>query len=340
MKTQFKSSSKKTGGDIASINLMRGIASLMVCYFHLSWGNERFLPGENLIKVIGKWGWAGVEIFFIISGFVIPYSMFIKNYSFRNIGLFLKKRIIRIEPSYLISIILVLILSFISTLMPSYRGMPFTINWVNIFSHIAYLNIFTGQKWLQDVYWTLAIEFQYYLLISLVFGLIISKNNYYRLIFYIFFLLAHAFKFYNTSFILGYTGYFMLGILLFQYYSSIIEAKEFWLLVFINFCVLYYFEGIVLTSLSGLTLFIIAFVKKVPAFFQFLGVISYSLYLIHIPVGGRIINLTENFTKNIYLKEGMFFFAFSFCILASYFFYTMVEKRFKNLAASIKYKNH
>ncbi|MDR3715393.1 MAG: acyltransferase family protein, partial [Puia sp.] len=88
----------RSAREISSIELLRGIASAMVCYFHLARGNERYLPDTSIVRRMGDWGWTGVEIFFVISGFVIPYSMFVKNYSAGNFLAFLKKRIIRIEP--------------------------------------------------------------------------------------------------------------------------------------------------------------------------------------------------------------------------------------------------
>jgi hypothetical protein len=47
----FKIKKIRAEGKIASIELLRGIASAMVCFFHLSWGNESFLPSTSLVKV-------------------------------------------------------------------------------------------------------------------------------------------------------------------------------------------------------------------------------------------------------------------------------------------------
>ncbi|WP_081599255.1 acyltransferase family protein [Prochlorothrix hollandica] len=56
------------------INFLRGIAALSVAWFHFTNGNVDFLdPG--LLKFSGKYGYLGVEIFFVISGFIIPYSL-------------------------------------------------------------------------------------------------------------------------------------------------------------------------------------------------------------------------------------------------------------------------
>jgi len=319
--------SKQLPKEIQSIGLLRGIAAAMVCFYHLTWGLPDYLPETSIIKKIGLYGWTGVEIFFVISGFVIPYSMFVKNYSIGNFFIFLKKRVIRIEPPYLISILFVLLLNFVSTLSPYYRGAPFHLDWINLFSH------------LNPVYWTLAIEFQYYLIIALVFQLIISKNRYSRIIFFIVFnasvFLVHS----QFRFIFTYSAYFIIGILLFQYLCKIISRAEYLILTLITLISIFYKDGLILTSIAFATLLIIVYIDKVPYFLQYLGLISYSFYLIHSPVGGRILNFSENFVHSAFLRECIVFVAFFICIIASAYYYKFFEKVFKNISSSIKYDN-
>lgn len=324
--------------EIRSIELLRGLASIMVCVFHISNGNTTFLPDSSLLKKIGEFGWVGVEIFFVISGFVIPYAMYTRRYQIGNFWTFLKKRIIRIEPPYLVSIVLVLVLGYVSTLSPYYKGAPFYIDWMNVLSHIGYLNVFTGEPWLNPVYWSLAIEFQYYLLIAVVFGLIVSPKLLTRLLFFAVFAGLSFLPMGPNRFIFTYTPYFIAGILLFQYYCSIISGREFLVLIVLNSFLLWYGQGIGLTLVVLATLAAILYIKKVPRFLRNFGLISYSLYLIHVPVGGRVINISATLISNPLMRECMVIVAIILSVLFSIGFYRFVEKRFKQLSAGISYE--
>src|SRR5262245_6522000 len=84
---------------IPILDPLRGIAAGGVAWYHLT--NLLDLP-EGWIKGSGAHGFLGVEIFFVISGFVIPYSMIRGGYRVRSDwGRFIAKRILRLDPPYL-----------------------------------------------------------------------------------------------------------------------------------------------------------------------------------------------------------------------------------------------
>jgi peptidoglycan/LPS O-acetylase OafA/YrhL len=325
--------------DLQSIELLRGIASIMVCFFHLSGGNNRYLPVDSFTTRIGSWGWSGVEIFFVISGFIIPYSMFQKQYVLDDFGVFLKKRIIRIEPPYIVSILLVIALNYVSTLSPYYRGAPFHVDWLNTLGHLAYVNRFTGATWMNPVYWSLAIEFQYYLLIAVSFPLIISQDSWKRMAFFVVFALLSFVPAFYDIWVFRYAPYFLAGISLFQLMCGRIDAREFGIFMVADALLLYHHDGIVLGLITFAALLIIANVNKVPLFFRKLGLISYSLYLIHVPLGGRIINLAETKVHSQLAKELIVYATCIFCIGFAYLFYIAIERVCKRYAAGIKYKH-
>jgi peptidoglycan/LPS O-acetylase OafA/YrhL len=324
------------GKPIQSIEMLRGIASFMVLLFHLT-NNPVYLPANSALRGAGRWGWTGVEIFFIISGFVIPYAMYGKGYTLRDFPKFFKKRIIRIEPPYLLSIVLVLVLNYVSTLSPYYRGAPFSVDWKNVLGHVAYLNVFTGGTWLSPVYWSLAIEFQYYLIIALAFLWVSSSKRVYRLTFYVLFA-GSAFLLGSGSFIFTFSGYFLIGILLFQFFSGIIGRGEFLAMQVVSLGFVCYRFGWVLMAISLVTVLAILFVRKVPRPLLYLGTISYSLYLIHVPVGGRIINISEVLIKNPLLREVMVVVTIAVCLVVAAIYYRVVEKYFRQAAGAIRYE--
>ncbi|MHB8208815.1 acyltransferase family protein [Mucilaginibacter sp.] len=47
-------------------------------------------------------------IFFVISGFVIPYSLFKANYELKHYFKFLYKRVLRLHPPYLAALLIIL----------------------------------------------------------------------------------------------------------------------------------------------------------------------------------------------------------------------------------------
>jgi len=326
-------------GYLTSIDMLRGLAAIAVCYFHFTHGNPNLLAESNLLYKTGRYGFLGVDVFFVISGFVIPYAMHRANYNIRNIGTFLSKRFIRIEPPYLLSIILVLFLNWLSTLFPFYRGALFNIDFTVLFLHLGYLNAFFDFPWFNDVYWTLAIEFQYYIIIALVFPLLISKNKKYAFIFLALFGLS-GFYIGQHSFIFNYSLLFIVGILLFQFRIGYLSKSEFGTLLLITLMLIFakFDKRYLIAAL--LPYFFITYFEYSGRISRFLGNISYSLYLVHIPIGGRIINLTENFVHHPLVRDLMVFVALAISIFAAWLFFLLIEKPAITWSKNFKYKNH
>ena len=322
---------------LTSLDLLRGLAAVAVCYFHFTHGNPEFLSKSNPLYVSGRFGFLGVDVFFVISGFVIPYAMYRGNYHIKDFGRFLAKRLVRIEPPYLVSIVLVLLLNWVSTLSPYYRGAGFSINPAALALHLGYLNAFFNFPWVNDVYWTLAIEFQYYLFIALIFPLLIHPEKKFSTgILLVFGLLSFFLEGHN--FIFNYSLLFIVGILLFQFHIGYLNKKQFGayllialILIFVKFDKRYLVAAL-------LPYFFITYFEFDDRVSKFLGNISYSLYLVHIPIGGRIINLCESFTRNELARSIFVFISLFISIIAAWLFYKFIEKPFIGLSKKITYK--
>ncbi len=157
---------KASTGRIEIVELLRGLAALAVTVFHLS----NTAP-DGLVRWGGAYGWLGVDIFFVISGFVVPYSIAhgFAGYTLRDFPRFIARRLLRLEPPYLASIALGLVLWHLSTLAPGFYGEQPHYEWAQVASHVLYLVPLTTYGWLQPVYWSLAYEFAFYLAIGALF---------------------------------------------------------------------------------------------------------------------------------------------------------------------------
>ncbi|MDH5229148.1 MAG: acyltransferase [Gammaproteobacteria bacterium] len=322
--------------DIAIIHFLRGIASLSVCWFHFTNGRPDFLPIDNTVKMTGAYGWLGVEIFFIISGFIIPYTLYCNNYHISRFKGFMIKRIVRIEPAYLASIILVIILGYLSTLSPYYKGEAFNVDLKSLVLHLFYLNAFFSEPWLNVVFWTLAIEFQYYLFIAIVFPLLVHNRLLYRVITTLA-LLGLSKLIPQTYLFFHYLPLFLVGIVCFQFRCGLAGRNESFSLGLICIATCQVFAPYIMPILALVVALMILYVKISYNRFFWLGTVSYSLYLIHVPIGGRVINLSTNFVEAEWARVLICFITLAICVFAASLFYLLIEKPTQQLSRKIAY---
>lgn len=318
-----------------SIDILRGIASLIVVIFHVglfTTNSGDLLPDSSILKHIASFGHYGVELFFIISGFVIPYSLLNGNLGIKNIFKFLKRRLIRIEIPYLTSIVFVFSLGFLGYIITSDSAKIVEFDIFQILSHFFYLNTFTGQKWLNDVYWTLAIEFQFYLLVGLIINFLNKKVTALPVLFIFFF---SKYFILNEAIIFYYSDLFLSGIILALYFKGIFSKKEFFFL-YSTLIVFYIFENPIYILFSSIfCVIILKFPTLKISLLTNLGKISYSLYLVHFPLTIRILNLLVN-ENNSKFKYVIFFFTIAINIGVAIAFYYFVEKPSQLLARNQK----
>jgi len=125
---------------LEAVQVLRGIAALSVAWFHIAAGTPA-VATDSWLRASGAYGWLGVEMFFVVSGFVIPWSLARRGYRpIRDGGSFLARRIVRLEPAYLASLILVVLLQAASSLAPgSQAAMPNADTLWSLAFHPAYL---------------------------------------------------------------------------------------------------------------------------------------------------------------------------------------------------------
>lgn len=325
-------SSARLGG----LDALRGIASLAVCWLHLT--NSYSI--ESVVRASGSRGWLGVQAFFVISGFVIPYAMHKGGYVLgKNWATFIGKRVLRIDPPYLAAALLALVLAYAAASVPQFRGQQPHFSAMQLLLHLGYLNAIVGYPWLNDVFWTLAIEFQYYLVISLVFGWLGSRQGLRRWVVAVPFLVL-PFFFHLNTWVFQFLNLFLLGITAFQYRIGVVGRLEACaLLALASLSVWLTRDWMVMCVGLGTTLVILAnweFGRWRPL--MFLGSISYSLYLIHVPIGGRVVNLGRRYVETQageWLLSGL---ALVICLVCATLFWRWIERPAQQWASRIQYR--
>ena len=320
---------------VHTVDALRGFAALSVCWFHLTNGNARFLS-DGYLKLSGAYGWTGVQIFFVISGFIIPLSLWQSGYRLKNYARFIAKRIVRLDPPYLLSILLVLALTYLSVLLPGFHGKLPTYSLPQMLAHIGFLNAFFGYEWVNIVYWSLAIEFQYYLLIALLFPLLVHPQSWIKLSTCLLLLLTGLWI-PPEQFVFAWLPLFLLGIFTFYHKVGLLDKKLTGAALIILTSYIYWKIAGAVALVGLLTSGVILWVEIKSKLLKFSGDISYSLYLVHLPIGVRIINLSAPYAGSLPIKIISLAGALGLSIGVAYLFYFFIELPSREWSSSISY---
>ncbi|MSR58300.1 MAG: acyltransferase [Planctomycetaceae bacterium] len=197
----MSTASRSFEGRATFIDALRGIAALSVaCYHIFRYGPlpeqaAQVVPG--FLQVWFNHGWIGVQVFFVISGFVIAYSVrnawvtpaFLGNYALR--------RSIRLDPPYWATIAIVLLVHWVFALkfgfdspMDVPEPMTSPLSWQLVLAHMLYLQNILESQFVQSIlkmqykfenlsagFWTLCIEVQFYLLYVVGLGIAQRISN-------------------------------------------------------------------------------------------------------------------------------------------------------------------
>ncbi|HJT34366.1 MAG TPA: acyltransferase [Pirellulales bacterium] len=325
---------------IEILDPLRGLAALAVAWFHFTTCNA-FLQSAWL-KASGTYGWLGVDVFFVISGFVIPYSMYAGGYHPRqHFVRFLGKRLARLEPPYLMSLILVISLAYLKPLVfpeTAESKPPFSVP--QLLLHLGYLNTFFDYEWLTPVYWTLGIEFQYYLFVALVYPLLASRRAILGPL-SVLALASLALLVKSPIFVFHFLGLFAFGILAFQYHVRLLPRKAFLAAILLVSAITAASLTWVIAVVGGVTALVIAFVpmprSSALKVFVYFGTISYSIYLLHTIIGGPVVHIGSRFGSGPAWEVAILTAAIGASLLAAMVFHQLVERPAQGLSSRIKY---
>jgi len=147
------------------IDLLRFLAALAVVLYHYTFrgfAEGGYSPVEYpILGEIFKYGFYGVQLFFIISGFVI-----LMTASKRDAPNFVISRITRLYPAFWVCVTLT------AGFILWKGGEIFQIGLVQYLLNLTMISGFAGVEMVDGVYWTLLVEIKFYALIFvlLVFG--------------------------------------------------------------------------------------------------------------------------------------------------------------------------
>jgi peptidoglycan/LPS O-acetylase OafA/YrhL len=293
---------------INEIDLLRFLAALMVVLFHFAfrgYAADGYSPMPYpLLAPFAKYGYLGVQLFFIISGFVI--LMTAASGSLRN---FFVSRIVRLYPAFWISCTL----TFLAIL--TLGGEHFRATIPQYLVNMTMLSEFVRVRPIDGVYWSLFVELKFYALVFLV--LLAGRTHQAEKLLVAWLLLTIALEVYPISIvryvlITDYAVYFIAGAISYLIWSrglSLTRISAFaaaWLVALkqslsgLSGFETHYGESLNIFVVSGivsvflLTVLLIS-LRKTGRFAQWrwamAGAITYPLYLIHQKIGYMLIEI-------------------------------------------------
>ncbi|MPR37067.1 acyltransferase family protein [Salmonirosea aquatica] len=310
---------------LLELDSLRGLAALGVVVFH-------FTINENADKLGWefRYGVTGVDIFFIISGFVI----FLTIQKVKKWQDFAVSRLARLYPTFWTCVLI--------TAACVYWYEPEYVSWKLLLANLTMFPVYFGIENLDGVYWTLLVEMIFYLWILAIFlirGLdkIVTISAVCTAVI----LLFHM----GRNFYPDFYGYITWKVQLLNHFPLFFSGILFYKLKFKGFA--WRYVGLIFLCMlaafylhdkGGRSMYhvtwlehnlIIVFYHLVFFLFVvgrltfliappllFLGKISYSLYLLHQYIGTRLIHsLNTGLNMNIYLAILV---AIGFCIALSY----------------------
>ena len=152
----FRTRPERSG--LVSVQFLRAVAALGVVVFHLQPFEQQFLPGPTIAPRWFALGDIGVDLFFVISGFIIVEST--SNwFDRRHAGQFLWRRLTRIYPIYWFYNLLLLAMFWLQpSVLSANRQAPDLL--------ASFLLTPPHGKTLLLISWTLMYEVEFYLIFA------------------------------------------------------------------------------------------------------------------------------------------------------------------------------
>jgi len=178
MRSSLSGGLPSTLGDcnrIRELDGLRGVAIAMVVFYHYFQGVMVVPPGSALayLQAATRLSWTGVDLFFVLSGFLIGGILLDSRDSTNYYSVFYKRRFFRIIPIYLVTLVLGAALVSLRLGPTSGASRWLTMEGAPWFAYLT----FTQNFWMAHagsigsnglaMTWSLAVEEQFYLMVPL-----------------------------------------------------------------------------------------------------------------------------------------------------------------------------
>jgi len=159
---------------IPELDGLRGIAILLVLSFHYLNNQLVHATGKfgKLIGQVTSFGWVGVDLFFVLSGFLIGSNLIRNRNSANYFPTFYMRRVVRIIPNYYLLLVIFLLITAIPYFQSSYflTGSN-VVPWKSYFLMVhnidmAHMHSFGNSS--LSVTWSIGIEEQFYIIFPFI----------------------------------------------------------------------------------------------------------------------------------------------------------------------------
>jgi len=319
-----------------NIQYLRAIAAISTVAFHVIGTSYNYgFDYPNFLNIY-QWGAYGVDLFFVISGYIIVY---IQDRSNKNLILFLKNRFIRIVPTYyfLTTFYILLLILFPDIIKLSSN---FQIDFTILKSYL-FISEWFGHKPLLHVGWSIEYEIYFYLIFS--FSILLRnliKEYYLTFMLIIIFYLIFDLDLFILEFCLG-----ILVFILTKHYriNKTISMLLFFtgILIFVtNFEKTYNLDRFFRYGIPSFLIVLgsINLREYKFNFFKLLGDASYSIYLIQVFTTSFIFKIINLFSVKGY---ELIYFTLNiiFTVIVGLIFYIIFEKKILNYKKFITNQN-
>ncbi len=319
------------------LDAVRGVTAMIVALYHfIHFSNQHgalFPEGNTVISTIDPFLHGSICVFFIISGYVIFLHLERNNYELKDYGKFIWKRILRMHIPLIVCLLLVV---SVNSAFQAYLGESIDLELDRLLANVTLTASFFDYEWYNPIFWTLSIEFQFYLTIALIFGLI-RKSPFISLVLGTLILIPINYCYDTTPYVVHFGAYFIIGIGMYLFHQKRFSGIQLIIIIALGGidCILsqpgYYY------ILPFIAIPIMLFIRVRSRILELSGEVSYSFYLMHGMFGGWFLYFTARYATETWEKIGLIILAIAISYAGSYPFYKIIEKRSFKLSRSIKY---